>query len=121
MCHAFVKRITTLSAEKMAVMPILAQCNHMLANDGSLTMFTFWCKALVKIEMTVESLSLISVFSHGLALFFRQKLASSTAPDSVKSFFALCRWLRMYLERFQSSSTSEAYKTFWMKVFYCSA
>lgn len=89
-CHAFLKRITTFCAEEVSVMPALSQGNHVLANDRSLAVLTLRCEGLVEVKMTIESLSWITIFGIGLALYLWNFSSTRTPLDTVQTLSSLC-------------------------------
>jgi hypothetical protein len=82
--HAVVKRVTTLGAEEMAVVPVSTESDDVLTENRGLAVLTARGEQLMPIKMAKEPETLISVFSHGLAWFLVESLASGAAFDAIK-------------------------------------
>jgi hypothetical protein len=80
-------------------------------------MFAFGCKGLMPVEMTVESHSLVAIFSHGLTLDFRDVFTTSSASNAINSFIAFCTWLETNFKRLKTRTAAEADEALWMEMF----
>lgn len=115
--HTFLERISTLSAEEVSEMPVLAQCNRMLTDDRCLTMPASGGEEFMPVKMTVVSKSLIAILSNSLALNLWELLSLGTSLDPVEALGSVDLRLRTDFEGFESSSASETDEALRMEAF----
>jgi isocitrate dehydrogenase kinase/phosphatase len=111
------KRVTALGTEEMAIVPVMTKSNHMLFHDWGRAMLASWCKIFMPVKMAIEAKPFVAVFSHCLALDFRELLAMLATLKSSESFASIHVWLWPYLERLETGTTTETDKTLGMEIF----
>lgn len=77
------KGVATFGTEEVAVVPVFPEGDDVFSYDGSCAVLTSRSKLLMPVKMAVESKTLVTVFSYGLAGYFIKHLSPSTSPDAI--------------------------------------
>ena len=83
------KGIATLGAEKVPVVPVLAEGDYVLPQDGCPAVLAPWRIKLVPVEMAVEAEPLVTVFGSRFPRLFREDLTLCPAADSFEALRSL--------------------------------
>jgi hypothetical protein len=64
MRHALLKGVAALSAEEVAIVPVLTQGNNMLSHDRGRAVLASRSKQLVPVEVAIKTHALIAILGH---------------------------------------------------------
>jgi hypothetical protein len=119
-----VKRITALSAEKVAGVPLCTTCYNDLAFNGRFAALASWRKELVEVEVAVKPWRFIGaiimlqtshVFRCRVRGQERNVVACETGADALDTFGMLVGWFRVESYALKVLTTLIACEAFWME------
>lgn len=106
--HALLKGIAALGAEKVAVVPVLAERDGVLANDGRRAVLAARCEILVPVEMAVEAKAFVAIVRQRLSLAFFNLLPGRPPANAIESCHSFRFGLGANLQCLETGATGEA-------------
>ena len=106
--HPLLERVAALGAEEVPEMPVLAEGDDVVAEDGRLAVLALRREELVPVEVAVEAQALVAVLGHRLPGLLLEDLARGAPADAVEALSAEVVWLGADLEGFKARAAGVA-------------
>lgn len=115
MRHALFEGVAALSAEEVAIVPVIAKSDDMLTQDWCCAMLATGCKQLMPIKVTVEAETFVTIFCHSLARLLLEDLTCCTPANALQPGCTIRLRLGADLQRLQRGATDVAGEALWVE------